>query len=396
MTGPLPWPEVTPPPPGPTLKAAVNAAGGWLRVLPRYLRAAPWRRGLSLAEYLGYGLHRRPPHEAARHLGAAGVARLGARINHMTSRHGLVADKMLFDAMLRGSGLAVAPLRAVFGRPAPERTARILDEKGLRRVLSNPAALPLFGRPAMGRRSRDLLAITGFDPEADCALTLDGQRVPVARILGHLRLNHRGTGFLFQGLIPQHPTLTEAVGPAVATVRVFTLMHRRQCHVLGAVWKIPRAGQVADALWRGSMVAPVDVQTGVVAAAFARPRTDAARHATHPDTSAALDGLELPHWPAVIQLVRRGAGLIQMLPLVAWDIALGPGGPVMVEASTAPALHLLQLTDGRGLLAGETGALLTAAAADARRARRKLWRQRRRARRRRLLQRLGLGPADVD
>jgi hypothetical protein len=161
--------------------------------------------------------------------------------------------------------------------------------------------------------------------------------------------------------------------------------------VLGAVWKIPRAGQVADALWRGNMVAPVDVQTGLAAAAFARPRANAARHATHPDTGAPLEGFALPHWPAVIQLARRGAGLIQVLPLMAWDIALGPGGPVMVEASTAPALHLLQLTGGRGLLSGETGALLTAAVADARRGRRKLWRERRRARRRRFLRRLGLG-----
>lgn len=390
MTRPLPWPEVAPPPPGPTLKAAVKAAGGWFRVLPRFLAAAPWRRGLSLTEYLGYGLHRRPPHEARQHLGAAGAARMAARINHVTNRRGLVGDKMLFDAMLRGSGLAVAPLRAVFGRPAPERTARILDEQGLRRVLSNPAALPLFGRPAVGLRSKDVIAITGFDAESDCALTLDGQQVPVTRILGHLRLNHRGTGFLFQGLIPQHPAVTAAAGPAVATVRVFTLMHRRQCHILGAVWKVPRAGQVADNLWRGNMVAPVDAKTGVAAAAFERPRADAPRHASHPDTGAALEGMELPHWPAVIQQVRRGAGLIQMLPLVGWDIALGPGGPVVVEANTAPAFDLLQLTGGRGLLAGEMGVLLAAARGDARRARLKLWRARRRERRHRVLEWLGL------
>lgn len=368
---------------------AEHAPVGGIRSFLRYLAVQPWRRGLLYSEFRRFGLAGRPRAEARLWLGAYGAAKLALRLNRNWGRRGIVGDKLLFDALMAGAGLPVPELRAVFGRPPPLGVPRIGDEAGFRQLLSDPGALPLFGKPALGQRSEDALAIAGFDATADCALLSDGGRKALGTILAELRAGHRGGGFLFQAMIRQHPELTSICGPTVGTLRLVTLVHRQEVRIIAAVWKVPRPGMVADNLWRGNLAAAVDVASGRLGPALARPEASTPRLTHHPDTGAAIAGVTLPHWPATLQKLRRAAGLLHMLPLVGWDIALDEAGPVFVEANASPSLDTWQVVEGRGALAGEAGAALAAALAEARAAGRAQRRDRRRRRRR--LARRGLG-----
>lgn len=386
----LPFPDPPAPVAGPRLKDLLAQAGGAWRVVPGYFRSRPWRRGLMLSEYLSYRLHKRRG-EARDHVGAYGAARIAFAINRGSGRRGLVGDKLLFDALLKGAGLPVPKLVAVFGRPAPARIQRVVDEDTLRRLVSEPDMLPLFCKPAQGQRSEDALSIARFDRVADCLIPVAGKPVSVPAMIQRLRRNHRGTGYLFQRFVRQHPEVEATVGETVATVRLITLVLRRNIHVIGAYWKVPRHGAVADNLWRGNLIAPINAKTGVVGAALAPFDPDASPVAVHPDSGRPLEGLELPRWPELLQIARRAAGLVQGLPLVGWDIALAEDGPMLIEANTSPSLELLQTATGKGLLTGEAGRLLKEAMVEADRARRNEARQRRKRRRRLIRTRLGIG-----
>jgi len=327
--------------------------------LPRYLASRPWQRSLLLSEYISHGLSRRPTADARTYLGAYGAAKLALKINRLSNRRGLVSDKMLFDAMLRGSNLPAPTLKAVFGRPVPPGTLRITDAASLRRLLVTPGAVPLFGKPATGQRSEDAIAITGYDADSGDIITQDGTPLSPDALIHQLRANHRGSGYLFQSHIRQHEQLVEIVGQTVATIRVVTLLTKGDCHLLGAMWKIPRLGMVADNTWRGNLIASVDVETGRVGRALAAYSAVAQRHSNHPDTGAAIDGLTLPFWPDLCRVARRAAGLIHVLPLVGWDIAITSGGPMIVEANTSPSLDMLQYVTGNGALSGPSGAWLS-------------------------------------
>jgi len=123
---------------------------------------------------------------------------------------------------------------------------------------------------------------------------------------------------------------------------VISLLVGAGARVIGAAWKIPRQGMIADNLWRGGLLASVNVKTGEVGRAREGIGPAAGWHATHPDTRKPIAGFALPYWPEAIQLVRQAAEMLSGLPLVGWDIAIGRDGPVFIEANTSPSLDLLQ------------------------------------------------------
>ena len=169
-----------------------------------------------------------------------------------------------------------------------------------------------------------------------------GDATPVDEILARLAPAYYQRGFLFQSHIQQHPTIHATIGAAVGTVRIITFLTADQPRILGAFWKIPRRGMVADNLWRGGLIAAVNTETGIVARAREGIGPVARWHQTHPDTGAPLSGLTLPDWDQLRSLVCDASILLSGLPLVGWDIALGPKGPIIIEANTVPSLDLLQ------------------------------------------------------
>lgn len=123
------------------------------------------------------GLAAKSASEARSFVGGYGAARLALRINRMSNRRGLVADKLLFGATLAGAGLRRVGIHAVFGRPGPPSIRQIQAADDLRAMLNELEDLPLFGKPLMGQREGGEIAIFGYDDQTDEILTVDGDCV---------------------------------------------------------------------------------------------------------------------------------------------------------------------------------------------------------------------------
>jgi hypothetical protein len=389
MTADQGWPGASDSASRTPIRQLLRTHGGAARILPGYLRAQPRRNGLMLSEYLALGLHKRPVSETRQFLGAYGAALLALKLNRLSNRRGLIADKLLFDALLRGAGLPAMECRAVFGRPAPPGVLWLANVEDLRRFVAKAEPEQLFGKPVSGQRSQDIVAIQSYDAATDAVITPHGQRIKVAALWAQLDQHHRGTGYMFQTLLQQHPDIAGVVGPTVATVRLITFQWKARVHILNAFWKIPRGTAMADNMWRGNLMAPVDAQTGRVGGAIDRLGVGATAIGSHPDTGAQLQGRVLPDWTEAVNTVKQAAGLIHVIPLVGWDVALGQQGPIIIEANSSPSLELPQYLSGQGVLAGDTGTLLRQAL-DQHDAAAKARRRAKRARRRKLLRgRLG-------
>ena len=187
-----------------------------------------------------------------------------------------------------------------------------------------------------------MISIEGYDKQVDELRLSNGAGMAVRDALDMIAPKHARWGYLFQERISQHDALVRVIGETVGSVRVVSFLAGAEARLLGAVWKIPRRGMMADNLWRGSLLAPVDVGTGRVGRAREGIGPAAGWRTEHPDSGAAIDGLILPHWPQLAGLIRQAASLLAGLPLVGWDIAIGTQGPVFIEANTSPSLDLLQ------------------------------------------------------
>lgn len=342
------------------LRVQVADAGGWAKVLPAYLAAKPRRTGLLLSEFLALGLMDRAPEETRTFLGSFGAARLALQLNRLSNRRGIIGDKLLADAMFRGAGLEAPETLAVFGRPAPPNATHLRSPADLAAFLAQSG--PVFGKPAQGDRGVDTIAIDGVVD--DLAQSLDGQPIAVDKIWERLDKTYRGGGFVFQRKIVQHQKVTQLVGPTAATVRVMTVLSRGKVHLHSCLWRIPLGSAIADNFSQGGLLAPVDPESGRIGAAISAFRVNGPLISQHPTTGAAFEGVILPRWLKVKKTVRAAAGMMHVLPVIGWDIAIAPHGPIIVEANASPSLEAPQYLSGQGALSGEGGALLKQVLAD--------------------------------
>ncbi len=317
------------------------------QVLAAYARYHPQSgRKMLLSEFMALGLwqHKTVPDGF---IGTREASEFALSVNFQPHKRGMVADKLLFDAALRGLGFPVPTLQAVFGAKKLRPPVQTLGHKGeVAQFLRQGASYPVFGKPRSGQNSDDVISIERYDPQADILHMTTGKTALVDEIAGQIAPAYFRRGFLFQSRIRQHESICDTIGEAVGTVRIITFLTAAQPRIIGAFWKIPRHGMLADNLWRGGLLAAVDTKTGQVGRAREGTGPMARWHQAHPDTGAALANTTLPDWDDLRELVSDAAALLGGLPLVGWDVALTKTGPIIVEANTVPSLDLLQYGTG--------------------------------------------------
>lgn len=72
----------------------------------------------------------------------------------------------------------------------------------------------------------------------------------------------------------------------------------------------------------------------------------------HPDTNVRFNDIVLPYWPELKETVTRAASMVSGLPYIAWDVAITPEGPCIVEGNGRSDLSMVQ-TQGGGLMSPE-------------------------------------------
>jgi hypothetical protein len=158
-----------------------------------------------------------------------------------------------------------------------------------------------------------------------------------------------------QRALATHPAVTGLTNGAVGTARIITLRDPGGAASLClAVYRMPAGRAVIDAISHGGLAAPVDVATGRLGRATTQALAPTGRTVErHPDTGMPIAGVTLPDWPAVVALVLRAhSALPGVAPVVGWDVALTPDGPVVLEGNATPGAALAQVPAGIPL--GET------------------------------------------
>ena len=152
---------------------------------------------------------------------------------------------------------------------------------------------------------------------------------------------------VLQPRVLNHPSIAAITDTALCTVRVLTLMApNRPPEYLGAYLKIPTGNSIVDNITdQGGIGCPVDGKTGMLGKGISADLTSAPFN-HHPDTGAEMTGKQLPFWDQVVNLSLKAHGSLSTLPLIGWDIALTPGGPVIVEGNTLPRFAYYQRTMG--------------------------------------------------
>lgn len=266
----------------------------------------------------------------------------------LSGRQTFVADKVMYTALIRQLGFSTTHTQAVLSSSRRFGNIETLaDAPALQGFLRKRAQFPLFGKPQSATGSFGSVRIERI--EEDRIVLGDGRRVDLGDFCAELVAAY-GEGYLLQSAIEQHPALADITGAAVSTLRLVTIRENATPRLFYALWKIPAPGAMSDNFWQaGSMIAPVDGETGTAGQAWAGTGLDAQTVDQHPVSGLALQGTVLPFFHEARRMACEAHALFPEFGVVGWDIAITEHGPLIIECNDNPHHGLYQLAYRQGI-----------------------------------------------
>lgn len=156
---------------------------------------------------------------------------------------------------------------------------------------------------------------------------------------------------IIEDCVVQHPEMARLNESSVNTVRIATLLGEKEQGIVYAFLRIGN-GKVVDNVDCGGMAARVDLQSGELKTVAA----DKQGHVftEHPISGVPIIGFQLPGFEEAKQLCLEAMRVVPQLRYVAWDVALTPRGPRLIEGNSFPSHAVPQFAahypDGIGIL----------------------------------------------
>lgn len=156
--------------------------------------------------------------------------------------------------------------------------------------------------------------------------------------------------YVLQPVVRNHASLEELSGGSLVCVRVLTYsVHAVPRVAMAAIWMPAGNSHVSNFTHEDALGAPVDRVTGILGSATLKARCASPPVADHPATGAQIAGRQLPFWDQVIALVTRAHLAFENVPMIGWDVAITPEGPLLIEGNLDMGVESLQVVHGAPL-----------------------------------------------
>jgi hypothetical protein len=335
-------------------RAAAEGRRSYFAMLGEFARLRFGAGRLSLDEYLDLKLFDNDIHKSAdkkAFIGLRAARKIWFQANYRVDLFALANNKIASAVWFAAHGLPILPTIALFHEQAGRPSPRLLrSDSELRSFLRTSEHYPLFGKPIEGSQSIGSASVERYEASLDSLVTTAGRIITLDNFISYVKSN-AVSGYQFQSRISPHAAVREMCGDRLATVRLLTVVRNGRPEILRACWKIPAGIHAADNFWRpGNLLAQLDLESGRVVRVIRGTGTGYEEITHHPDTGVRIAGTVVPNWHDVTRLAMDGAKLLEVLPLVGWDIAPVDSGAVLVEANVTPDFRLHQMADRRGML----------------------------------------------
>ncbi|MDD2859447.1 MAG: sugar-transfer associated ATP-grasp domain-containing protein [Acidiphilium sp.] len=260
-------------------------------------------------------------------------------------------DKLVSYAVLTAGGIAALPETLAIVDPARKQNDAT-SLPGIEPVLGflrDPEVYPIVAKPIDGVFSVGVVHALSCDPGAGTLRSVTGGSLSIPAIAAQL-VWHEG-GYLIQRALQPAAPLARITAGRLCSVRILVFLTPEGPVIHRAVLKIPVAANVADNYWReGNRIGGVVLATGVVSRVMTGQAQNLRRDPVHPDTGEAIEGVAIPDWSSLCDLVHRAALLFPGIRTQSWDVAVTDHGPVLLEINWGGDLNLHQIAHGEGVL----------------------------------------------
>jgi len=189
----------------------------------------------------------------------------------------------------------------------------------LEKVFSEEKIERIFCKPIDGIRGENIFVIDK-----------NSYRKIADNLIGLLFSN----AFIYQELIQQHEDLGRINQSSVNTLRIVTYKNKKnESEVLSGFIRVGRKGAIIDNAHIGGIVVALHKKTGRMSAEGIQLIDNGGGvFYKHPDTGIIFENVQIPRYNEVKKIVAQAASLFKF-PLLGWDVAITPNGPVIIEAN---------------------------------------------------------------
>jgi len=174
---------------------------------------------------------------------------------------------------------------------------------------------------------------------------MDNKKILTIEELYYQFLNiENGESRVIEKYLEQHDWYAGLNPSSVNTYRLWVVKKNIEAHTKLGYLRIGRAGSLVDNQSSGGIVAPINLNTGVLGAAIdGLPTRKSWTH--HPDTGVSIQGQKPPYFEESMRLAEKSLMCFQGLKFAGVDVAAGPNGPVIVELNVNPDREGAAFTD---------------------------------------------------
>lgn len=140
--------------------------------------------------------------------------------------------------------------------------------------------------------------------------------------------------------IIQHEKMKSLAPSAVNTLRIVTLYHGGELHLMYAMIRVSNGTNCVDNICSGGMYSPIELDGVIRKPAYCTATGEF--YEPHPVTKTSFVGFEIPMFKESIELVRRASEKFPDMEYLGWDVAITPTKPILVEANNMPGFDIAQ------------------------------------------------------
>ena len=243
----------------------------------------------------------------------------------------LFEDKYVCYQLCKSENLPLPKQYACF---YPNDNYRSCIEKALKK---NPA-LEFIIKPVGSKGGRGLYLLA-YEPENENIMVRDPKGNCVT-----LDNFHLDTYSVFQERVKQHPALSK-ISTSTNTFRIVTMITKNNnIIILGAKVRFGKGDTFIDNTSSGGVGVGIYIDTGILM----KDGFDSKgrQYDSHPATGVVFEGVQVPEWQNIIDLVKNIQSKFPYYRMLGHDIALTDKGPVIIEINAAHDNIMLEQSCG--------------------------------------------------
>ncbi len=156
------------------------------------------------------------------------------------------------------------------------------------------------------------------------------------------------SSFFLERQLKQENVLASYNPDTVNTIRVLTLNTGKELKIASAAVRFGRKGSFVDNMHAGGLAVSIDKDSGKMETYGCR-RFDTTKYYEHPDSHLSFEGVEVPQWEMIKDLVYKTLLLLPQYRSVGFDIVTTDKGPLILEINTGAGMDLAQVGKKQGI-----------------------------------------------